>query len=151
MELRPSRTYARRMQRALERRTVKPTSTALRAVIADVEAGSNDNDPELSVEHFTPDATAVNVMGALVRGRDALLEANRRGLAGPLKDERARYELRDIAFVGPDVALAHKTARAVDPDGAVDEQHAMIALYVFVKREGRWMIAARQNTLVQRP
>jgi hypothetical protein len=33
----------------------------------------------------------------------------------------------------------------------VDEQHAMIALYVFVKRGGRWMIAARQNTLVQRP
>ena len=123
---------------------------ALRAVIADVESGFNENDPDLSVEHFTADATAVNVMGALLRGRDGLLEANRRGLAGPLKDERARYELRDIVFVRPDVAIAHKTARAIDRDGEVlDEQDAMIALYVFVKREGRWMIAARQNTLIQ--
>jgi hypothetical protein len=26
--------------------------------------------------------------------------------------------------------------------------HSMIALYVFVREDGRWWIAARQNTLV---
>ena len=36
----------------------------------------------------------------------------------------------------------------VDALRAVIADVEMIALYVFVKREGRWMIAARQNTLV---
>jgi uncharacterized protein (TIGR02246 family) len=122
---------------------------ALHAIIADVERGFNDNDAELLTRHFRPDGSAVNVMGVLIAGREALAEANRRGLAGPLKDERARYELRDVTFLRPDVAVAHKLARAVDAHGAfLDERDAMVALYVFVKDEGRWWIAARQNTLI---
>jgi hypothetical protein len=45
-----------------------------------------------------------------VSGLDALLEANRTGLAGPLGEQYARY--------------------------------------VLVREDGRWWIAARQNTLV---
>ena len=122
---------------------------AIRRVIADIEAGFNANDPELSVAHFTDDATAVNVAGLLISGRDALLDANRAGLAGPLRDQYARYELGEITFLRSDVALAHKRARAVDADGAaIDVEHAMIALYVFVREGDRWRVAARQNTLV---
>jgi len=123
---------------------------AIEQVIADIEKGFNTNDPELSVEHFTDDATTVNVGGALASGRDALLEAHRAGFAGPLRDQYARYELDDVAFLRPDVAVAHKRARATDAGGEpIDVGHAMIALYVFVKDDGRWRVAARQNTLVQ--
>ena len=123
---------------------------AIEQVIADIEKGFNTNDPELSVEHFTDDATTVNVGGALASGRDALLEAHRAGFAGPLRDQYARYELDDVAFLHPDVAVAHKRARATDAGGEpIDVGHAMIALYVFVKDDGRWRVAARQNTLVQ--
>ena len=46
-------------------------------------------------------------------------------------------------------ALETPNRRAdVDALRAVIADVEMIALYVFVKREGRWMIAARQNTLV---
>ncbi|MBE2315790.1 SgcJ/EcaC family oxidoreductase [Solirubrobacter sp. CPCC 204708] len=122
----------------------------LRAIIADVQTGFNENDPELLVGHFTDEGTAVNVMGALLRGREAMLEASRELLTGPLKDERARYVLGDVTFLGPDVAVAHKTARAIDRAGAeLDARDAMIALYVFVREAGRWRIAARQNTLIR--
>ena len=125
---------------------------AIRAVIADIEAGFNAKDAERSVAHFADDATAVSVGGSLVAGRDALLEAHRSGYAGPLRDQYARYELGDITFLRPDVAIAHKRARAVSADGApIDLDHAMIALYVFVRNGGRWQVAARQNTLVRQP
>jgi uncharacterized protein (TIGR02246 family) len=124
---------------------------AIRRVIADIEAGFNRNDPELSVAHFAENATAVNVAGLRVVGAEALLDANRAGLAGPLRDQHARYELGEITFLRPDVAIAHKHARAVSADGEpIDLDHSMIALYVFVKQNDRWWVVARQNTLAQR-
>jgi uncharacterized protein (TIGR02246 family) len=122
---------------------------AIRAVIADVEAGFNTNDPDLSVVHFAENASSVNVAGVRLTGRDALLEANRAGLAGFLRDQFARYEVADVTFLRPDVAVAHKRAWATTPDGELlDVDHAMIALYVLVKEDHRWWITARQNTLV---
>jgi uncharacterized protein (TIGR02246 family) len=123
---------------------------AIRAVIADIEAGFNENDAERSVAQFTADATAVDVAGRLLAGREALLAAHRAGFAGPLADQHARYELGEITFLRPDVALAHKRARAVAADGTpLELDHTMIALYVFVRDGGRWRVAARQNTLTR--
>jgi uncharacterized protein (TIGR02246 family) len=122
---------------------------AIAGVIADVETGFNTKDAELSVAHFAPDATAVSVTGALVSGRDELLEAHRAGYAGPLRDQYAHYELGDVTFLRPDVAVVHKRATATTREGEpLDVGHAMIALYVLVREEGRWLVAARQNTLV---
>lgn len=122
---------------------------AIRRIIADVEKGFNDNDAELLVEHFAQNGSGVTVMGVQIDGRDALLEFSRAGLAGPLRDERARYELADVVFVRPDVALAHKRAWAVDESGEpLDVGHAMNALYVLVREGERWWVVARQNTLV---
>jgi uncharacterized protein (TIGR02246 family) len=122
---------------------------AIERVIADIEAGFNTKDPELSVAHFAPDATAVSVNGTLLAGRDELLAAHRAGYAGPLRDQYASYELADVTFLRPDVAVAHKRASATTADGEPkDAVHAMIALYVLVRDDGQWRIAARQNTLV---
>jgi uncharacterized protein (TIGR02246 family) len=123
---------------------------AIRAVIADIEAGFNEKDAERSVAHFTDDAAAVNVAGVLIAGREALLDAHRAGYARPLRDQYARYDLGEVTFLRPDVAIAHKRARAVSPDGdPIELDHTMIALYVFVRNRGRWQIAARQNTLAR--
>jgi uncharacterized protein (TIGR02246 family) len=122
---------------------------AIRHVIADVQAGFNTKDPELSVAHFAENASSVSVVGVQLTGRDALIEANRTGLAGFLSDQFARYELADVTFLRPDVAVAHKHAWATTPDGELlDVGHAMNALYVLVKQDDRWWITARQNTLV---
>ena len=122
---------------------------AIRRIIADVEKGFNDNDADLLVEHFAQNGSGVTATGVQIDGRDAMLEASRAGLAGPLRDERARYELADVVFVRPDVALAHKHAWAVDEAGEpVDVGHAMNALYVLVREGERWWVVARQNTLV---
>src|SRR3712207_2251654 len=117
------------------KRRIASRSAVWSIVAADIEAGFNDNDAELSVAHFAENATAVNVAGLRVFGVEALLEANRAGLAGLLRDQHARYELGEITFLRPDVAIAHKYARAVSADGEpIDIDHSMIALNVFVKQ-----------------
>ena len=122
---------------------------AIRRIIADVEKGFNDNDAELLVEHFAQNASVVAATGAQIDGRDPMLESARAGLTGPLRDERARYELADVVFVRPDVALAHKRAWAIDETGEPrNVGHEMSALYVLVREGGRWWVVSRQNTLV---
>lgn len=122
---------------------------AIEQIISNVETAYNTNDAELMTADFTANASVVNAVGALMVGRDALLAANRAGLAGFLKDQYVRYQVTDITFLRPDVAIAHKVARATTADGAlIDTDPAMIALYVLVKEDGRWWTAARQNTLI---
>lgn len=120
---------------------------AIEAIISTVEAAYNTNDAELMVRDLAANAVVGNAVGVLQRGREAVLEASRAGLAGFLKDEYVRYEVTDIGFLRPDVAIAHKAARAVTAEGeTIDIDPAMIALYVLVKQDGRWWVAARQNT-----
>ncbi|MGW5381587.1 SgcJ/EcaC family oxidoreductase [Nocardia sp. NPDC003963] len=124
-------------------------TAAIEQLIADVETGYNTNDPELMVSGFVANAAAGNAVGTVVTGRDALLEAARRGLAGFLKDEYVSYEVTDIVFLRPDIAIAHKAARATTADGQLlDRDPAMVALYVLVLENERWWVAARQNTPV---
>jgi uncharacterized protein (TIGR02246 family) len=121
---------------------------AIARLVADVQDAFNAKDPERGVEHFAADASAVDVRGRLVEGFDALLEAHRAGFAGPLRDQFARYDVADVAFLRPDVALARVLATATDRDGTpISVGHAMVATYVLVREDGRWWIAARQNVL----
>lgn len=121
----------------------------IKQVIADVERGFNTNDAALMNSRLAPDAAVVNVMGIRLVGIAEIMAASEKGLAGPLRGQYARYEVRDVRFLRPDVALVHKEAYAVTENGEpIDLDHAMNALYVLVKDDGRWLIAARQNTLV---
>ncbi|MGH9119410.1 MAG: SgcJ/EcaC family oxidoreductase [Acidimicrobiales bacterium] len=101
---------------------------AITRLIADIETAFNTNDPDLAVRHFTADASGVGVTGALLSGWPALFEAHRQAYAGPLRDQRARYDVAGVVFLRPD-------------DRVIEGGGAMIALYVLVKQDGRWWIA----------
>lgn len=123
----------------------------IKQVIADVERGFNANDAALMNKHMADDAMVVNAVGMRMVGRAEIDRASEAGLAGALKDQYAHYVVRDVRFLTPAVALAYKEAYAATPDGEpIDVDHSMCALYVLVKEDGRWLIRARQNTLVPR-
>ncbi|MGH3357750.1 MAG: SgcJ/EcaC family oxidoreductase [Nocardioidaceae bacterium] len=122
---------------------------AIHRIVADIETAFNTNDPDLMNAHFAADGSAVNAVGHRLRGIDAMRDAAEAGLSGFVRDQYVRYEVTDVEFPRPDVALAYKMARATDADGApLRVGHDMVALYVLVKDDGRWWIIARQNTLV---
>jgi uncharacterized protein (TIGR02246 family) len=124
------------------------TEAALRALVGDIDQGYNSHDPELSTAHFAQNATTVAVIGTRIHGHEAMLEVNRVGLTGFLRDETAHCKLTDIRFWGPDAAIAHKLAWST-PDAAADGQMPeMIALYLFAHHDGRGWIVARQNTAI---
>ncbi|SHN47524.1 YybH family protein [Cryptosporangium aurantiacum] len=122
--------------------------TALRRIVQDVEDGFNTNEPALLSVHIAEDAVIGTAGGAWVTGRAAIDEANRAGLAGFLRDATAHYEVSGAVAVAPDVAVAQKRAWSTRAAAEAGEPPEMLALYVFVRRDGRWWIVRRQNTLV---
>ena len=122
--------------------------SAIAALIHDVERGFNTNDADLLVGPLAANASTVTVGGVHMTSRAEAHAASVAGLAGPLRDQVAAYEVADVVFPRSDVAVVHKHAWAVEDGRRVDVGHAMIALYVFVKQDGRWWVLARQNTLV---
>lgn len=122
---------------------------ALRDIISTVELGFNTNDAELLLRDIAEDAHVVNAIGTVLRGRDAILEATRAGLAGSyLRDATAHYRISDIELLAPDVAVLHKEAWSTEAAADAGEPAEMNALYVLVRRDSRWWVLRRQNTLV---
>jgi hypothetical protein len=100
----------------------------IRRVIADVERGFNAHDATLANEHVVPRAAIT-------------IEVR--------PDQYARYEVRDVLLLRPDVALVDVEVHGTTEDGEpIDLDHTMSSLYVMVKQVDRWWIAARQSTLV---
>lgn len=122
---------------------------SIRAIIDDVQAGFNRNDADLMNTHLAEDAIIVNARGVRLAGRPAIDEATREGLAaGFLRDATAYYQLTDIALLAPDVIAAGKNAWSTQQDFEVGNPPEMNALYIFIRRSGRWLIWRRQNTLI---
>lgn len=121
---------------------------AIHSIVADIEQGFNDNDPELLVRHIAPDALIVNPLGVVMRGPEEVETSIRPLLEGPLQDTTAHYRLSEIAQLAPGVVVAHKSAWSSRHAADSGESPQMNALYVFVNREGIWWIACRQNTNV---
>jgi uncharacterized protein (TIGR02246 family) len=117
-------------------------------VIHQTEAAFNASDAEALAGTFTDDAWTVGVTGQVLHGRDEILAVSRELFAGALKGQFARYVVDEVRHLAPDVAIARKLAFATDEHGNdLDADHAMVALYVLVRGEAGWRVAARQNTL----
>ncbi|WP_030104394.1 SgcJ/EcaC family oxidoreductase [Actinoalloteichus caeruleus] len=140
------------------RETVTPTdnatdpegdTAAIRRIIEESETAYNTNDAELMVAHFAENATITTATGTRVTGRQAILDHTRAALNGFLRDQYVRYDVTDVTFPGPGLALAHKSARAATAGGElIDREPSMVATYVLVREGGRWWVTARLNTLV---
>jgi uncharacterized protein (TIGR02246 family) len=102
---------------------------------------------------FAADVAWGSPFGALVDGYDALhpihVRFQKEGGAGP----PFRYQARHVLAVADDVVIAHiaRLALGADdqplaPSTEADQPFSEMAMYVLVRREGRWWLAAGQNT-----
>jgi len=129
---------------------------AVAHLVAELQAGWDEHDADVSNRHFARDLMWGSPFGATVDGYDQLhaihVRLKQQGLGGP----SSRYEIVRVLAPTPDVAVAHVRRVALDPEGRPLEpttdatgSFSEMALYVLVRRGRTWWLAAGQNTPIR--
>jgi len=135
--------------------------TAVDALVAELQAGWDTRDAGLTNRHFATDLLWGSPFGAVLQGYEPLhrihVRLKQQGRGGPA----SRYEVAAVLSPAPDVVVTQVRRVALGPDGApvpprppgdgASGAFSEMALYVLVRRDGQWWLAAGQNTLVLPP
>ena len=133
--------------------TARAAYVAVTELVRELQLGWDRHDAELSNRHFAADVLWGSPFGATVRGYAELhaihVHLKQKNMCG----RAARFEIVQVLAPAPDVALAHVRRVALDaegrplpPNARTDGAFWEMALYVLVKRDGIWWLAAGQNT-----
>jgi uncharacterized protein (TIGR02246 family) len=131
---------------------VDDATAAVDAFAAGLQAGHDQRDAEVLNRQFAADIVWGSPFGALVTGYDELHPIHVRFQQQP-SSTLFRYEVRHVAAVTDEVVVAHIARLALDANGAPrpptddrDAPFSELAMYVLVRRDGEWWLAAGQNT-----
>ena len=122
----------------------------VKAFVADYNNGDFKNAPT----YTTADWVHINPGGGITRGRDKVLKEVRAIHKTMLKGVSITIESMTVHFVTPDVAFdaVHTSDSYVTPeDGVKHGNERQIKTYLIVKRNGKWLLALDQNTIISNP
>jgi uncharacterized protein (TIGR02246 family) len=126
----------------LDRPELRPAAAAaVRQLAADLQAGLDASDADRYDSRLAADVLWGSPYGATLAGTDSLLPAHRSLMAAAAAPP-SRFEVAQLLAPAPGVAIAHIRRRALDAQDGFSE----MALYMLVERDGRWWLAAAQNT-----
>jgi uncharacterized protein (TIGR02246 family) len=129
---------------------------AVEGFVAGLQAGIDSADAQTYNADFAEDVMWGSPYGATVVGYDALHTIHRgmfaRGVT--VAGASSRYQTVDVMAPTPDVAIAHVRRVAMDAKGQpvpVDDASVFseMAMYVLVRRDRTWWLAAGQNTPIR--
>jgi uncharacterized protein (TIGR02246 family) len=121
---------------------------------AGLQAGHDKRDAEILNHQFAADVTWGSPFGALINGYDQLHPIHVRFQQHAHQDDPPFvYRVRHVLPVADDVLIAHIARVALAPDNEPlppshdpDVPFSEMAMYVLVRRDGQWWLAAGQNT-----
>lgn len=121
---------------------------AIEQRVAELERAQQQESVEDFVGLLAPQAIWVTGGGRRLTGRDEIHAFTKEVLPGAMKDSTATYEVVNVSFVRPDVAIVNVRQRPVTHDGEpLGGQPEGRPVYVMAREDGRWEIVAAQNTI----
>jgi PPOX class F420-dependent enzyme/OxyR family protein/uncharacterized protein (TIGR02246 family) len=120
---------------------------AVKRQVTELQAGLDAGDADTYNGHFAADVMWGSPYGATVAGYDTLHAIHAR-LQAADEHRRSRYEIVRVLAATPDVALAQVRRDALDAHGEPipsrdgEPRFSEMALYVLVRRDGAWWLAA---------
>ena len=132
------------------------TDTAIAAFVSELQQGWDQCDASISNRRFAADVAWGSPYGATVNGYNQLHAIHTRLKQQGTGGAASRYEIKRAFAVSDDVIIAHVARYALDPEGHPIEPSSNtsgafseMALYVLVRRDGTWWLAAGQNTPIR--
>lgn len=122
---------------------------AIRANVGQMVKGWNLKSGAEFAKPFAEDADYVVINGFHIKGRAAIAEAHQRIFETVRKNSTLFCTVEQIRFLRPDVAVIH--ARGTLKEAQNDSTRTIDAkmTLVMTKENGKWEIAAFQNTAIQ--
>jgi uncharacterized protein (TIGR02246 family) len=138
----------------------------VRNVVAAFAVTWNRHDLDAFGKLFAPDADFVNVTGLLWTGRQSIqaqhayvhgaIAANSPGFSeqdrlhyGIFKNSTLKFDQIDVRFLRKEVAISHVNWELLD-DARTQKSRRGVFIFVLTRQNGGWLIAAAQNTEIER-
>lgn len=126
---------------------------AVDAFVAGLQSGHDQRDADILNHQFAADVIWGSPYGALVEGYDQLHPIHAHFQQHAKEKPAFRYEVRHVLALADDVVIAHIARLALDdnddalpPSADPAQPFSEMAMFVLVRRDGGWWLAAGQNT-----
>jgi uncharacterized protein (TIGR02246 family) len=142
----------------VDERAAKDASDAVARFVAELQAAIDHDDADTYDQRLASDVIWGSPYGATVHGYETLhaihVRMHRQPGASPAS--HSRFEIDRVRVPAPDVAIAHvrrvaldAAGRPVEPSSDPSVRFSEMALYVLIRRDGTWWLAAGQNTPIR--
>jgi uncharacterized protein (TIGR02246 family) len=120
------------------------------AVSAKVDEAWRDNDADAFAALFTDDSTTVFSGDVFLNGRDEVRAYMAAGYAGPYRGTRVVGEPVSLRLIGDNTAVLITDGGVLAPgETVVPPERQIRATWTLVRRDGRWLISAYHNSLIE--
>jgi len=120
----------------------------IRKLVDDVSGYQKD--PEEFSQLFTQQAVIVNVAGIRITGKDEIYKFIKQAMESSLANVSVKNEVVNITFLRPDVAVVSGIQHIFTKyENLLEEEGRGSLTFVVVKEQGKWLIAAGQNTSIE--
>lgn len=126
------------------------------ALVTELQEGWDAHDASFADRHLAADVAWGSPFGAVLHDLGTLHPIHDAQHVNRPASARSRFDLQRVMRLGPDAVAAHVLRHQLDEHGAVvrpsndpREPFSEMTLYVLVRREGEWWVAAAQTTPVR--
>ena len=115
--------------------------------LQEFQSAWNKDDTTAMAAVWADDGSLINPVGVFAQGRDEIVKLFVKEHTSPGPFKATKYSISDVKFqwVTPDVAVVDVSANISGirgSDGAAAPDYAHHVVWVFVKKDGKWMAAA---------